>query len=319
LATELDPLLLAVYDDPGSDAKRAVYADALVERGEPLGEFIHLQLGKKRGSVKRAKEIFDPTWWRAIHPVGAIAGALELDTIERGFPWLMSVGLPAVDRPRAEAIAAWRPQVGHPGWSTIRDFSADDHPVVGEILTGTRMPLLEEVTRIGPEVLRAIARALLPLRSLQAHLPVEGALPVLEGLPSLRVLSIIMDAPVAVGIERARALGVLDRIAELAIHARDSMAAILAAMESLPRTIQRFASGVVKLAREPSSLELSLSSWHVDEACALLAALPAKRFVRVRVAFVKHGYFTKRERPAQAERIRAATKQFKTRELVLGD
>jgi uncharacterized protein (TIGR02996 family) len=40
----LDPLLSRIFDDPDSDEARAVYADALAERGDPRGELIQLQL-----------------------------------------------------------------------------------------------------------------------------------------------------------------------------------------------------------------------------------------------------------------------------------
>jgi uncharacterized protein (TIGR02996 family) len=315
----LDPLLVAAYEDPTSDEKRAVYADALVERGEPLGELIHLQLRKKRGSIKRMKEIFDPTWWNALHPVGAIAGALEVEVIERGFPSLMRVGIHRDDEKNDEVIGRWRAQVGHPGWATVeRMWTYSDHPVVGEILSGSPFPILREVTSIGPKVLGAIARTKLPVHSLQVYLPPAGKLPVVKGLPSLRSLTVGVDAETATGIEQARALGVLDRIEELVVWGKDDFQGSLDATTALPKNVTRFATADLVVTREPA-LELSMSTWEVEEAAALLEALPAKRFARVRVEFSKHGSFRKKDRPRLAARIRAATKHLKGCELVLGD
>lgn len=43
-----DRLLAEIYANPADDAPRQVYADLLVQRGDPRGEFIHLQLARNR-------------------------------------------------------------------------------------------------------------------------------------------------------------------------------------------------------------------------------------------------------------------------------
>ena len=48
MATREEDLLAAVYEDPASDAPRAVYADWLLDQGHPLGEFIQLQLARAK-------------------------------------------------------------------------------------------------------------------------------------------------------------------------------------------------------------------------------------------------------------------------------
>ena len=53
-ATSLDTLLQRVYEAPDSDAPRAVYADWLMERSDPRGEFINLQLQQAQGSLSEA-------------------------------------------------------------------------------------------------------------------------------------------------------------------------------------------------------------------------------------------------------------------------
>jgi uncharacterized protein (TIGR02996 family) len=316
LATELDPLLLAIYEDPASDEKRAVYADALVERGEPLGEVIHLQLGKATPKAKkRLKELFDPAAWRAIHPIGAIAGAaLQPGDVERGFPWRLAVVV------EQSALDGWRPHAGHPGWSTVRSISAHDHDVIGEIIARSRMPLLEEVGAVGPKILEAIAQASPPLTSLHAVVPAGGPLPVLSGLRRLKTLMLGIQATASVAIERARALGVLDRIEELTLWCDSHPTELVAASEALPANVKRVRAdwAIVTRAPEPA-LEVVIDRWAVEPVAVLLESLPAKRFARVRVEFAKKGSFSKRDRPGLAARIREATKHFPKRELVLGD
>ena len=49
--TTTDSLFAAVYADPKSDGPRAVLSDHLLERADPRGEFIALQLQKQRGPL----------------------------------------------------------------------------------------------------------------------------------------------------------------------------------------------------------------------------------------------------------------------------
>ncbi|HET9485693.1 MAG TPA: TIGR02996 domain-containing protein, partial [Xanthomonadales bacterium] len=46
-------LLDAIVANPADDAVRRVYADALLEEGEPLGELIHVQLDLATGGLSR--------------------------------------------------------------------------------------------------------------------------------------------------------------------------------------------------------------------------------------------------------------------------
>jgi uncharacterized protein (TIGR02996 family) len=50
-----DELLQAILDDPADDGKRAVYADRLLERGEPRGELIALQLVRRQRALTTAE------------------------------------------------------------------------------------------------------------------------------------------------------------------------------------------------------------------------------------------------------------------------
>lgn len=74
----------AVYDDPDNDAPRLVLADALIQRGDPRGEFINLQL-RTAGGEKPApeeKELlrrFGQVW------LGELAFMLAYPVFRRGF------------------------------------------------------------------------------------------------------------------------------------------------------------------------------------------------------------------------------------------
>lgn len=58
-ATDITALFLAVYDAPKDLARRQVLADALMEAGDPRGEFITLQLDGSSRSRKRAQKLLD--------------------------------------------------------------------------------------------------------------------------------------------------------------------------------------------------------------------------------------------------------------------
>ncbi len=55
--TPLHPLFAAVYDAPGELVRRQVLADALIEGGDPRGEFIALQFDTSARSRKRAQKL----------------------------------------------------------------------------------------------------------------------------------------------------------------------------------------------------------------------------------------------------------------------
>ena len=72
-ATDTGALLQAIYDDPFDTSLRLVYADALLEVGDPRGELITLQCNRGDGPVtKRERELlrlYARTWLDAIEPI----------------------------------------------------------------------------------------------------------------------------------------------------------------------------------------------------------------------------------------------------------
>jgi uncharacterized protein (TIGR02996 family) len=298
LELELEPLLRAVYDDPASDERRAVYADALVERGHPLGELIQIQL---RGGEPVA---YDPGWWRAIHPAGMLLDDLPMNRVERGFPFQVDAFAAPPDR--------WRPTIGHPGWATVRDVSADDHEVVAEVLLGSPLPLLAKIF-LGPVVLAAIAAAPLPIEHLLVTLGPGDRVPAITGLPRLRELFLSSD-DLRPSIERVRTLGVLGRIESLSIWCTDGgILDVVDALDGLPPNVQRLTATSASVTRDALELRRVVDGDGVDEIVRALAAAPRGRFARLHVELVAG------ERPLGEEtaRIRNAARAIPDVEVVL--
>ncbi len=103
-------LLAAVHRQPDDDGPRQVLADALIERGDPRGEFIVLQIaGADERRQRRLLAAHEKSW------LGPVAEVTKKDSRvwRRGF----------LDEctflPRGKHLAA---AVGHPAWASVRVF-----------------------------------------------------------------------------------------------------------------------------------------------------------------------------------------------------
>lgn len=88
-----DELLAAVYESPEDDAPRAVYADFLLERGDPRGEFIASQLSTARAKPyqrQREHELLAEHRAAWVAPLGVVDSVQV--TFERGFPAKVGFG-----------------------------------------------------------------------------------------------------------------------------------------------------------------------------------------------------------------------------------
>jgi len=89
-SVDLGALRQHVYEHPHDDAPRAVLADALSEQGDPLGEFITLQLASYRQSPSRREAELLRThavrWLGALEPFVYQPTQSWLEVFERGFP-----------------------------------------------------------------------------------------------------------------------------------------------------------------------------------------------------------------------------------------
>ena len=134
---ELADLLAAVYADPDDDGARLVYADALLERGDPRGELIALQcrLAHAPDSPdakqlrRRIRELLDShgkLWLGELAPIVRSGYRFE-----RGF-----LAACRIDPARADRVRAL---VGHPAWATVRELGGSAaialHPVMRSLRT----------------------------------------------------------------------------------------------------------------------------------------------------------------------------------------
>jgi len=115
---ELDRLLAGIIAAPDDDAARLVYADALLEHGDPRGELIVLQVSG--GDPDRERELLDAhanTW------LGELAPIVKSFRFERGF--LAACTVAAKHRATFEGVSA------HPMWSTVRELTIEAE--IGEV------------------------------------------------------------------------------------------------------------------------------------------------------------------------------------------
>ena len=128
----LEALLAAIYDAPDDDAPRHVYADALLERGDPRGEFIALQMRPAsdpvRDAKKREKELlatYGKQWLGDLAPV-----IMTGFTFERGFLAECKVDNRHIDRVKK--------LVGHPAWATVRSISGSASIALDPVMRALR-------------------------------------------------------------------------------------------------------------------------------------------------------------------------------------
>ncbi|MDP3238466.1 MAG: TIGR02996 domain-containing protein [Myxococcales bacterium] len=115
----LEDLLAAVYENPDDDGVREVYADALLEQGDPRGEFIVLQFRRHRGETLTPAELKQEAALQKKHAkawLGPLYDVLHTTHLEfrRGFLYGAQI------RPVAKALPAAR---NHPAWSTLRELN----------------------------------------------------------------------------------------------------------------------------------------------------------------------------------------------------
>ncbi len=122
----LEALLGAIYDAPDDDAPRLVLADALLERNDPRGELIALQLRPQldRDAKKRERELLD------LHGKQWLG---ELATVVLG-GYVFARGFLAECRIDNRHLDRVQKVAGNPAWATVRDLGGSAliglHPVM---------------------------------------------------------------------------------------------------------------------------------------------------------------------------------------------
>jgi uncharacterized protein (TIGR02996 family) len=113
-----DELLAAIYAAPRDDTARAVYADWLLEHGDPHGELINLQLSADRSehAVKRERELVARLEVKLAGPLAGVTNGNRV--IRRGFIEAVTLN-PTNSRSMIAARSA-------PQWQTVEDITIDN-------------------------------------------------------------------------------------------------------------------------------------------------------------------------------------------------
>jgi uncharacterized protein (TIGR02996 family) len=115
----LTALLAAVYERPDDDGVREVYADALLEVGDPRGEFMSLQLRRARGEALTPAEAKQEAALQKKHAkawLGPLYDVLHTTHLEFRSGFLYGAQI----RPVSKALPAAR---NHPAWRTVRELN----------------------------------------------------------------------------------------------------------------------------------------------------------------------------------------------------
>lgn len=232
-ARTIEALFADVYANPDDDGPRQVLGDALIERGDPRGEFIQLQLARGRGGAVTPRETellkrHGKQWLGPLATVLSFGKGYSSTRFERGFV------------ARADFIFKIEQKlpliVDDPGWSTIEEFE-----------------------RNVPEAL--LARA--PLRGLRRAYITDRTLAVLAGRTErLRGVIHVAMRTVRPDIARLRELfpalvegtivGVLPDDRELAALAAEFVALTI---DAWPESRERFARLAMAIAQAPLPLQ----------------------------------------------------------------
>jgi uncharacterized protein (TIGR02996 family) len=220
----VDALYESVYARPADLAVRHVLADQLQVIGDPRGEFISLQLMKRRQPPERRRMrailvANRDAWMRPLQPV-ALGDAVKF---EAGFPTRLALrSARRTDPTDATDLAC----MGRPEWRTLHTLSvAGAAANASHLLLHDVCPLLTRVIRVNqPQLLDAVDRPL-RLEYLDCSLACadrENADrfrrlgPFLAALNELRMDTLNVDYPVWEWFPGLRTLDCFPRDAELA-------------------------------------------------------------------------------------------------------
>jgi uncharacterized protein (TIGR02996 family) len=146
----LDPLHAKVLAEPEDDALRSVWADALIERGDPLGELISIQALAAHGKLtpaqdKRARSLI------AKHRVAWLAELADVVQHREGL--VLDRGVLTECQIQVKRLPALARAVGHPLWAALTRIWFCDRfawdPRIVPLLVHPVLARLREVYTIG--------------------------------------------------------------------------------------------------------------------------------------------------------------------------
>jgi uncharacterized protein (TIGR02996 family) len=167
-------LFADVAQNPDDDEIRQVLADALLERGDPRGEFIMLQLSD--GDPKRVRELLAEHAVEWLGPLAPLVRSREdwrHYRFARGFPVAIRLVGASRGHPHSPALSrAIKRSVGASTWSTVTDLSIGVlRALPSELLRDPAMRSLEYLGGIGRERLHELlAWDRVPYRTLNVYI-----------------------------------------------------------------------------------------------------------------------------------------------------
>lgn len=315
-----------VYSKPDDDAARAVYADLLLERQQPLGEFIQLQLARqagRAGTLTKERLIFEEfgaELWPE-HPCAVAKVPLSFHEVERGFPAVF----PVTAVPSFELQDELR---GLPGWKTLRVLHAWDDEVDLATLLPVEMPALEVLERVGMSVLEKLAKVSWPVKRMSllgttfdARITGFPKLETLEFIPrATPVFSKMVSRPhlnLGTVVDSLGPTGLLQRIQRLVVRTHFfALGELVAACERLPASLRQFETQAppntqVVARRTSQGLELSvqIDGLAADRLLAELGQLDASKVAGVDVV-LGGGVLSAQQRSAVEKQARAVLARF---------
>lgn len=185
---ELDAALAAVAAGPADESLKRVLADLLLERGDPRGEFVLLQLliaeNQASGSMRqRAAEL-----WRRHRRawMAEAADVLEDLSLEGGFPVSASIQRSATEWLVGRALAS-------PMLVSLKRLKRGPEAAVLQLVCSPRMTQLQDVMLERAAALRACAERGVPHRLTQLTL---------RFMPSDAELRLLIGSPVFARLQR---------------------------------------------------------------------------------------------------------------------
>ncbi|MDQ3369019.1 MAG: TIGR02996 domain-containing protein, partial [Myxococcota bacterium] len=283
---EVDELLQAIYARPDDTARRLVYGDALLERGDARGELITLQCQAARTAEQQRRETkllkeHGLTWLGELAPI-----IMKGYRFERGF-----LAECRIDSNKADRI---RPLIGHPAWSTVRKLEDSAqiafHPVMRSlrelVFRPNRARDRERLDDAWRELFAGTPRPIetLHLTDLDMSADADEQIAALgrgEALPALRELHVggmatqyvdeLLAGPIA---QRLTMFGlVFDQLDEL----QPAVLQRLFAGSRIPAIVVHHPMLRLRIACGPRGSERATLEVHgrdATDACTLIAALP---------------------------------------------
>jgi uncharacterized protein (TIGR02996 family) len=197
-----EQLLNNVYADPDDDTPRRVYADYLLGRGDPRGEFIALQLSRRRDDAPTARELdlltrYGRNWLGPLAIIVRWGKRYAKTRFERGFLAHADI----IDH--AEKKAALLAE--NPAWSTVESFELYFLPKA--LLLGASLRSLRAIERqLNEQELHELAQRASPLsrvERIEIELVQKWPARLLEVLPKLTQVVVGMPGPLNAGALRA--------------------------------------------------------------------------------------------------------------------